>query len=710
MSAARPAARRKVRKGTQSCWECKRRKIRCTFAAPTDAVCDGCKSRQTRCVGQEYEDEETPPAGRKADRLRRMESIIEDLVKKKKEHQSAGDESPGDDGSTPDQKYTVPPSLDLHTPEDLTRHLIALWPSQPELDRIVASQACTALLLNGIVCEPYEGHLDTHTACLGQATQRPDPATAHPALVARNAMLLVTLLDSLPPAASARSTALQDQLYAAAARLVAAGHEHMASLHGLESHLVETAYLANRGNLRRAWLVNRRGMSLAQLAGLPTSAAATARSDYVWFRLVCSDRHLSLLLGLPQATTENAFATPAALEALPPLERFERIMVVACSLILQRNGAGQAGDLDTTYEIDTTLQRAAALLTPQWWLVTPPTLARLEGSGAAAFYETTRLMNQFMYHHLLVQLHLPYILLPATADARMDCSRMTVANAARSILMRFVSFHGSPASVSYCRAIDFFAFIASTTLCLVHIEARRQQHLARAGGFSRLQPLVHQRHSDRALLQSLLDIVAGMTQTGPDPIAKRISSILTPLLEIELDSFKGGCYSISAVECQKAAGGRTEFAADFEDSSSAPDVLHIKIPHVGTIRIQNHSELPGSAEPACARSETQEAGLASGQECCSGDSGSGSTLPTPNADCVPCSQPRETDWADSGTLPGPFSSMAHPKDDEWAGHSASLDLGTISEPYLAGSGLSSDDHWALQGVDIALFSNLTQGS
>lgn len=76
--------RRKVRKGTQSCWECKRRKIRCTFAAATDTVCDGCKSRQTKCIGQEYQDE-PPPAGKKLDRLKRMESIVDGLVKQSKD-------------------------------------------------------------------------------------------------------------------------------------------------------------------------------------------------------------------------------------------------------------------------------------------------------------------------------------------------------------------------------------------------------------------------------------------------------------------------------------------------------------------------------------------------------------------------------------------------------------------------------------------------
>ncbi len=70
--------RRKVRKGTQSCWECKRRKIRCTFVAPTEPVCDGCKSRQVKCISQEFHDE-IAGSGRKRGRLDRMEALVAQL-------------------------------------------------------------------------------------------------------------------------------------------------------------------------------------------------------------------------------------------------------------------------------------------------------------------------------------------------------------------------------------------------------------------------------------------------------------------------------------------------------------------------------------------------------------------------------------------------------------------------------------------------------
>lgn len=94
-----PAARRrKIRRGTRSCWECKRRKNRCTWslshdgkdnndtAAPTS--CDACRRRGTRCVGQEFPEEGTQRHrsgnGRVADgaRLERIESLVEELVRK----------------------------------------------------------------------------------------------------------------------------------------------------------------------------------------------------------------------------------------------------------------------------------------------------------------------------------------------------------------------------------------------------------------------------------------------------------------------------------------------------------------------------------------------------------------------------------------------------------------------------------------------------
>jgi hypothetical protein len=50
---AQAAKRRKVRKGTRSCWECRRRKVKCIFTMPQDTKCTVCTRRHTTCIGQE---------------------------------------------------------------------------------------------------------------------------------------------------------------------------------------------------------------------------------------------------------------------------------------------------------------------------------------------------------------------------------------------------------------------------------------------------------------------------------------------------------------------------------------------------------------------------------------------------------------------------------------------------------------------------------
>lgn len=47
------AKRRRLRKGTHSCWECKRRKMKCIFD-PLATTCNGCLRRGSRCISQEF--------------------------------------------------------------------------------------------------------------------------------------------------------------------------------------------------------------------------------------------------------------------------------------------------------------------------------------------------------------------------------------------------------------------------------------------------------------------------------------------------------------------------------------------------------------------------------------------------------------------------------------------------------------------------------
>ncbi|CAH0043366.1 unnamed protein product [Clonostachys solani] len=76
------ARRHNIRKGTRSCWDCKRRKVRCVFASPHDTVCNNCRRRGAVCAGQELPEELAPPRDQQiGDRIARVEGLVQDLAK-----------------------------------------------------------------------------------------------------------------------------------------------------------------------------------------------------------------------------------------------------------------------------------------------------------------------------------------------------------------------------------------------------------------------------------------------------------------------------------------------------------------------------------------------------------------------------------------------------------------------------------------------------
>lgn len=81
--AAPSPKRRKLRKGTQSCWECKRRKARCSYSAATPDTCEGCKRRGTDCISQNVAEQPPPPGSNKliVDRLGQVEALVGQLLR-----------------------------------------------------------------------------------------------------------------------------------------------------------------------------------------------------------------------------------------------------------------------------------------------------------------------------------------------------------------------------------------------------------------------------------------------------------------------------------------------------------------------------------------------------------------------------------------------------------------------------------------------------
>lgn len=80
--------KKRVRKGTKSCWECKRRKVKCQLSSENVSVCSGCLSRGTTCISQEYPEEHDSSGGPQlGERLGRIEHVLDKLMSKMEQYE-----------------------------------------------------------------------------------------------------------------------------------------------------------------------------------------------------------------------------------------------------------------------------------------------------------------------------------------------------------------------------------------------------------------------------------------------------------------------------------------------------------------------------------------------------------------------------------------------------------------------------------------------
>ncbi|TLD14073.1 uncharacterized protein PgNI_02851 [Pyricularia grisea] len=654
--------RRKIRKGTQSCWECKRRKMRCTFDN-SGAGCVACQRRGSACIGQDLPEE--PVGVSMAARLKQMEASIEALA------QVMSPAVTPDATLTPQpaRTKTTQPTIDsVHlelfetTPEltQLSRQLVSAWPTGEALAEILALPVSAGPLLHAaLACTPpssayYQAKLSSSTRDILQTPEE----TWHPITIARSLLILAIFLDCGP---SPRFDHTKVRALKAAQSCISGDTDLLGSIEGIECIFLLSQSENISGNLRRSWLSNKRAMALAQMMGLDRCKIGQPVKqsikfvhgdthnrvdlEYIWFRIVMSDRYLCLMLNLPPGTTDNRFASPEALATCIPIERLERLECAAAGLMLQRETCTES--MATTIEVDKMLQQAAACMPTQWWLI--PT----QKGEALTYQDRIKVMYQFTHYYLLGQAHLPYLLSTST-DSRHICSKITAVNASREVLSRFVAFDEHDAS-HHCHGIGFLTFTAITALCVAHIDVRRQPASKSSFGF-----LSHQRPGDRGLMERAVDRIRGSER----PLAIKTVEILEKLLAIEAYSAGGTRYSANSnphSDEEEECSGNVNGGMD--------DRLRIHIPYLGTVEIRRALDLE------------QLPGIETGNQGTEPGNMSGQTPAGLNW----------TQWSDTTLL----DSVAGTAND----HSQNI------LPSLA----AGVEDWAMQGVDMALFDRLIRG-
>lgn len=143
--------------------------------------------------------------------------------------------------------------------------------------------------------------------------------------------------------------AIQERLAKLAISLVTTNDELTGSIEGLMCVMMESMYQVNIGKLRRSWIAGRRAIGIAQLMELDRSDRHAryqildpeTRHDarFMWYRVIFLDRHLGLMLGLPQGSVDRSKASDEGLTNDMDTGRLERIQCAIASRILERNAS-----------------------------------------------------------------------------------------------------------------------------------------------------------------------------------------------------------------------------------------------------------------------------------------------------------------------------------------------------------------------------------
>ncbi|KAF2630544.1 hypothetical protein BU25DRAFT_335593 [Macroventuria anomochaeta] len=585
--------RRRVRKGTHSCWECKRRKVKCLLDPIDHSICNGCRRRGTKCISQEYPDDATERA-----------SIL---------REGSLHTTPSENGPESEYLPTPPESVQLAAPSRsltfqqsrlpvgisstaqdkharLSQFLYQSLPLSQDMEIICNSHThpFVPVLAHEMLTVPYttlqKDGLQTPQSLL----KRPGP-TSHPVLIARHMLHVAIFLQHVfpsrgePKGLSETPRAIRDRLSDLAISLVTSNDELLGSIEGLECVMLESMYQANVGNLRRSWVSGRRAIGVAQLMALDQTEhrkqykvldpQTEHHPQLMWFRIIFLSRHLSLMLGLPQGVPDSGTFSGATFVNDTPTGRLEQIHCILASRILDRNAA-KSSDYALTRSLDSELQKAARNLPSRWWLA--PNLESITATNSEAlFWDTRRLFAQVLHYNLLNQLHLPYMLRSSMAtENQYRYSMFTCVNASRELLSRFITLRGFN-QIAYswsCRIVDFLALMAAMSLLLAHLDSH--------GSEDTQSLLAHQYITDRAMIEQAQEHMEEMNRLNSDALSAESADLLRRLLAVQAESLdEGGGFA------RRVSVHDTAAEAGLPDTLLDDSVVSVHVPYFGVIKI-----------------------------------------------------------------------------------------------------------------------------
>lgn len=510
--------RKKMRKGTHSCFECRRRKIRCIFSPDNPSICTECFARGSRCIDQEHADSDVIVDHRKnlRERVARLEALVNSLVEEK----SNAGEALRNLGSVPrvppaSQSGDSPSSIDVvveHTKAPVMMmfdNAVLARPKGPFVGASpadsVSSSECTATskpayhdsivttnfakpagvdgpgsqptsktnqtrqeLLS--VLPPYNELLDTLKTDdqWWEMTSHKCPGTRLGESIEQFAN---RVLDRGTPCEMgslvlcygmcAEGNIIDRCLYAVD-RWIVSDDEYMGTLDGLECSMLQAKVYADIGQARRAWLTFRRAIGFAQLMGLHRNRNGSHARESIWWSLYQGDKLMSLMLGLPYAISDehcNMEMDGRSIDDVFNSLTFIAKIAQFARKVIDKIQAIKEFTFSSLMDLDQEMDAYATKIPPDWRNVPP-------------FSELTdptewqgKILSMMCFHQTRVFLHMPFMLKSIT-NSGYDCCRDACIGGAREMLRLYHMLRAPGIPAYACKAVDFVGFTASVLVIL----------------------------------------------------------------------------------------------------------------------------------------------------------------------------------------------------------------------------------------------------
>ena len=353
-------------------------------------------------------------------------------------------------------------------------------------------------------------------------------------------------------------------------RLIISDDYFAATLPGIECHMIFTKYHMNEGRPRKAWLVNRRAIEFAQLSGMHLSTAKPPhpgdtlfeRRLRTWCQMICNDRFISLILGLPYVVSDGALAPQVEMAVRRKASVLDTYMLqlgVIAGKIIDRNQDHDKLSLSSTMRLEQDLEDIEKQTPGYWW--DPNT----HNTQDERYYE--RITMQFTHYTLRLIIHMPFMLKFSTDRKFQYCHSAAVESAQNGLqLYKILRTRVKP---YFCKICDFFAFMMAMLLA-IHL-------IGRSGEV--VNSSKEQNRRDWALLSEITALLRHAGTESGGAVASESANILENIIRCHED-------------------GR--FSAQVWDQA-----CKITVPYFGTITVGPGKKLHGIPNPISANSHDE---------------------------------------------------------------------------------------------------------